>query len=414
VELYLRMDLEPRDILALALTCRANRGLANRIACAAGVSVRQDRVDGLQRSHAGLESLTVAWVQRSTEDVFLREWAWVPRALPPPAFARLRRLRLEHCRVARGFWAATLAACPALQHVSTVSDFMGSSTETEVREYVDLVVIGAPRLRSLALEGKWHCPVDYRGRGSDAAFFAPVASDTLRSYRAGARQASVPVDAALDSLGIEDDVRLPLAPRLGPRALAATRTLSYRGESFGTLAAFGALRDVTLRMTATNALCVSTSLASLAALPASVESLDLSVEGMWAMRGEPCAVEFGEPLARHGRLTRLAFNARFPPDTVQGLLGGWLGAPALREASASFAEPAAAGWDEYARELARELEADPEGEEVDDAHRGAAARRAPLDPGPLAAWLARRPAATVALRGLGDRLRARHPRLTVA
>lgn len=364
----------------------------------------------------------------------------VPLSLPVAPMAALRTLRLHHPRLpARApFWPAVFAACPALESVGVIGDYFLGNYASDVDHATDLVELGAPRLRHLDVEGGWMVvyPVEDSpdlapiARASSRAFaHAPVASSTLKTYRAACRQAPLPVDAPLERLEIvEPNAMHPgrwdarqLVGRFGPTTRASVRELRLSAfwPSFdaSALAGFSALEDVSISIGHTcYASRLSACLASLRHLPAGVRRLRLALD-LWGMRaGDGDGVEWGTPLRHLGALESLRLDVTFCPTSAPRLVEAWMGAgPSVREVTLRFAD---VPWKTFEDELEQYRADQPDADSEDDemiAHLrdSILSVAAVTDVSGVREWLEEHPAARVTVINAPTLLFPKHARLAV-
>lgn len=422
-DVWVHVPLGQRDMQRVAVTCRALREAMRRVRCVRGLHLRQSHVDAaLDLWAPHIRKLLVSGSMR--RGIISRQW---PSPLPPlPACVCLRDLELRHVYLParRGFWAEVFRACPVLERVRVTGDYVLRSYATDVHHATDLVELGAPRLRELDIEGGWlvmypaPSPTEFHDivQAAERAYtLPPVASDTLRTYRAACKQAPVGVDAPLHSLVIEEPHQAPLiAARMGPRTYASTAELTWKVGwpvlDPGLVARFGALRSLDLVVSAVaSAERVSAACTSLAALPATLTRLRLAFD-MWQMRAMDSVVQWGRPLAHMHALRDLEVRMLFAPCTVAELLSGWLGAPALRFATARFDEAPSDGFEARLARLQEDGVASDD-ELVQEIHERWDAASEPVATAGLHAWLAANPLARVRVRCL-PYFRSPHPRVT--
>lgn len=423
LDLWLQVPASQRDIAALACTCRQLRGVAAAMAASRRLRLKSQHAGMLAEPRwAGLRDLMLTGTA-------LRYGRPAPEELPmvaPLRLAALQSLTVRHCTLAPGFWPAVFDGCPALRHVAVLGDFYMKNYVHDVRHAVELITHGAPRLQRLDIEGSWLVlyPWQVAAQGHDdvreavrrAQELPPVASDTLREYRAGCRQAPVGVDAALDTLVVDEGAQPPyLVGRMGPRTLAHTRKLVWRCAwpmfDAAMLAPYAGLREADVSLAAvsspsTMARCLRT----LAELPAGLRQLTLRLD-VWMMRTYQHDFEWGRPLAHLAGLESLAVEMLFPVESTPRLLAEWLGVgDSVTSVRLDCEESAADGYEDEIERLVDEEDACSDDETVLELRARMLDATELLDPAPLLAWLDARPACSATIRNVPT-LRCSHPRL---
>lgn len=428
-ELWLHIPLDRQDLGALALTCRQLRDAVAGVLCAKGVSV-------------GQSSASVLSERRRWEKILSLRVHGMPRrygipesklpVLEPLRLGWLTSLTLHHCHLPRGgspFWPAVFEYCPRLTSVSVTGDFFMGNYADDLNHTADLVVHGAPRLHRLDVQGNWLVihPLGWTAELDDilkatARVYGmkPVESTTLRYYRAACKQAPLGVDAPLDTLEIEEPSEPPyVVARMGPLVKQHVQKMtwkhSYPSFDAGLLAPYQALRALDLQIDgSTTPARLNHCLKTLAGLPRGLRNLTMKLE-LWAMRTLETDIVWGRPLQHLDALETLDIRMLFPPSSVAGLLGEWLGAggPSLRRVEVTFEEPVSRGYEYAIQHLIQEEEADPEDEIVTELREAWARAEQPVAGGHLSAWLLRHPGATAVVRGMRQRFTCDHPRAEV-
>jgi hypothetical protein len=419
-----RHGLAQRDVASLACASRGLRDAMRAVFDHRGVSVRHGACEAALARRPHLTALTVrGWPLRYGAAV------GVPRPLRLPALPRLASLHLHHPRLPDApFWPAVLAACPALVDVKLAGDFYMSNYARDLRHCIDLVALGAPRLRSLDVEGGWL--VLYRvasGELSDVAdavraarTLPTVRSTTLTRLRAACKQLPAAVDAPLTHLDVDEPNERPLvAERIGPAAHATLRHLVWRGYwplfDARPLGRFGGLVSAEISVLSVSTVeRMEACLATLAGLPPSLRRLRLRLD-LWLLRTHDSCVEWGAPLRHLRALEHVELDMLFPPDSVASLLGSWLGAggPALRTAVARFHEPASWCIEEELERLRDFEDACSDDEQVQELMDLWDAANQPVPGCELCAWLDRDAPRAVATVHNFPRLVCSHPRCRV-
>lgn len=423
-------QLGARDLGRLAACCTSLRHVAQDALCRRGVEVWDRQLAAVAESaaYARLERLTVRGVPRRYHSG--------PVPSPPLnpewfAFAHLKKLTLWHCRFPGGgpFWKRVLEACPALEDVTVITDFFLGNYAADVDHYVDLVTLGAGRLKRLDIEGSWllFTPASATSQGDihravARAHAAPcVPSDTLEFYRSSCQQAPMAVDSPrlMRAVVVEPNEGPLLVSRMGPATKSACRhlewTASWRVFDARALAPFRNLETLDVRVEASTVTRINRCINSLYHLPPTLRRLSLRLDN-WLMTYEESAICWGRPLAHLEALTTLEIRMRAPPSTVADVLAGWLGAgTGVRTIVVEFEETSD---HEFEMEIARllEEEADPDADEIREIRDLWEEAARPVDPSRLLAWLDAHPACEVTVRNMPTLERAApvHPRLHLA
>jgi len=429
-DLWPLLGLGQRDLCSLAMCCRELRAMAGAALMAQGVRVPQRLCGTLAEARwQPLEALTL--------HAFPRRYGPLPAAytycqIPALVLPRLRRLRLEHCRLPAGFWPQVFAGCPALEDVSVVCDYFLANYAEDVHHTADLVCAGARQLRRLDIEGGWlvmyptplPTPFEDARKATWRVYdMAAVPCSALKEYRLANQQAPVPVDAPLERLEINEPQQAPFsAPRMGPLTLASTRHLRWKTSAdtmdAGMLSGYSNLDTLEVIVeSAYTAARLTKCLGTLTGLPRGLRALRLRLD-IWLLRRYPHNIGWGEGLRHLDRLEDLEIDMPFPPSTTEVLLSRWMGAGAgtadgcLRRVRVSFDETAGRGYEEELDRLLVHEEADPGDESVVALREEWARATAPMPADGLMRWLADHPLATVTVVNL-PQLTARHPRLAV-
>ncbi len=422
LDLWLLVPASQRDIAALACVSRHFRDTAAAMAVSRRLRVKAQHAGMLaERRWEALRDLVLT----GTALRYGRPATLVP-VVSPPQLAALQSLTLRHCKLAPGFWPAVFQRCTALRHVSVLGDFYMKNYVHDVRHAVELITHGAPRLHRLDIEGSWlvlypwqvaEGQHDVRDAVRRAQAMPPVASDTLREYRAGCRQAPVGVDAALDALVIDEASQPPyLVSRMGPRTLAHTRKLSWRcawpAFDAGLLAAYSGLREADVSLAAVSSPGAMTQcLRTLAALPAGLRRLTLRLD-VWMMRTYEHDFAWGRPLEHLDALESLSVEMLFPVESTPQLLAHWLGAgPSVTSVRLECEESATEGYEEEVERLKDEEDACSDDETVLELRGRMLDATAQLQAAPLLAWLDAHPACTATIKNVAALQPCAHPRL---
>lgn len=421
--------LEQKDIANLAMTCRSLSMAMDQAWAGISICVDQGRILDLPPA---------------ATDVYIdcRAMQKYGVAIPPPRMMdtadfgflrRLQRLAMRHCRLPPvhgdgGFWSSVFASCPHLEDVQVMGDFYLCNYAHNVRHAMDLVTMGAPRLKRLDMEGGWLVmyPADVPNpdfpsivEASRLAYsMPPVPSRVLQHYRAACMQVPMGVDAPLTSLEINEPQQPPLIiDKLGPLTFASTKHIVYKAPELvfdaSRLGRFTALETARVRLVACRTGQFNNKLATLAGLPASLTSLTLDLD-TWHMRypGFEDAWNWASPLSHLTQLRDLTLNIYFVPSYQAGqLLGTWLGAgPSVRTVRLEV-KRSLTSWcdDELARLQDEGATSDDESVQFIRDHRARCAH--PAAAAELHAWLAAHPACTCELRGLT--VATPHPRVDV-
>lgn len=399
------------DVARLALCSRWLRDAMLGVLSRRGLTVADRHADCIFKNGAwaALQSLTIRGIARK---FFHGPYVHIsPPAIP---FASLRSLVLTHCHLPpdRKFWPCVFEACPALEAVSSTTDFHSPTYASDVSHHVDLLTLGVPRLRRLDVEGVWMLvyPINAVTSGREDIFGAvtaahavgAVASSTLEFFRLACQQVPVSVDSsALRHAVVVEPHQKPLVvSRMGPASHAALRRLDWRvpWQAFdaAALAPFRALTDLTIRLEASSASRVSRALATLAHVPPTVKHLRLVLD-TWLMSWDDSGVEWGAPLQHLTALQSLDVEMKFCPSTAATLLAGWMGAGAAAGGAAAIRRVRVAFLETLDHEFQHEVDRliEEHGEHADDSvdqvrQEWRHATR-PLDPAPLARWLDDRP-----------------------
>lgn len=423
--------LRERDVAALAL-CSTSMRIAAREAFAARKALR------VRHSRAAEAAAACPDAQGLVVHGFPRRYSTVTGSAvlgvlgPLPGMPRLLSLELHHPRLptAPGFWPAVFAGCPLLRRVKFIGDFFISNYGPDVEHVIELLTHGAPRLQDLDIEGGWlvlyrlhQSTVDMDPRLAHVvktlAQMPPVQSTTLRRLRHACHQVPLGVDGPVEDLYVDEQYGgPPLVGRLGPRTLASVTRLTWRARwpacDAGALGAMAALRDADISLFDTSTPDkVHDALRGLASLPRGIRRLALHLD-MWLMRTAASDVQWPEDALAHlDQLERLEVSMLFPPDTVDRLLGQWMGAgPSVRAVSLRFSQSATCALEqEIARLVEEAVSSDDEPMGELQRRRSRAACR--VDGTGLAAWLDARPSAVATILGLPD-LCCAHPRCCVS
>lgn len=362
-------------------------------------------------------------------------------AIPPPrmldtgdfaSMARLRRLALRHCRLPAahgqgGFWASVFSGCPHLEDVKVMGDFYLTNYAANVRHAMDLMTLGAPRLRRLDVEGGWLVMYPVGLEPSDfpaiveatklAYSMPPVSSSVLQHFRAACMQVPMGVDARLTSLEINEPQQRPLViDKLGPLTFASTKHIVYKAPELVfdacVLGRFRALETARVCLNACRTEQFNAKLSTLAGLPTSLTSLTLDLD-TWPLRfpGFEDAWTWSSPLSHLTQLRDLTLNIYLMPTYRAGqILGSWLGAgPSVRSVSLTI-KRSLESWCDDELAIMRDVGADSDDDSVQLIldHRERCAT--PAAATELHAWLAAHPLCTCELRGLA--ISTPHPRVT--
>lgn len=448
--------LSQRDLAALACTCRELRHVGKTLNCERGIRVSQ-RGDGHfdARAWQDLENL---------ELVGCGVYGLAPRPVDSHAvigdlwrLRRLRRLALHNADLpatggVNGFWARLFRGCPQLEDVQVYGGFRMRKYSSDVAHFMDLVRLGAPRLRSLDIEGGWL--VLYTATPSllsttSALSLAsatqidrmlampPTVSTTLRHYRCASHQTPLGVDAPLLTLCVDEPSVPPLAmARMGDVTRASVQDLTWsacwRVFDAGLLRGFRSLRrcSLTLLGSSTAFVRVAEAVATLRHLPEGVQDLAVHVE-TWCVddyglvdaeldaqsaagaTGATGRVSWPAPLSHLRCLRSLDVELTAPTGATAQLLGHWLGAgPSLRTARMAF-------WQAPSRQYELELlrlqeenagDVDEHDEYVVELRRALARASQPLEAPGLIDWLDAHQHTVATIQGL-PALVTKHPRL---
>jgi hypothetical protein len=439
--------LGQRDLAALSCTCRELRAVGKALNCERGLRVSQ------RSGHFDAQ----AWRDLAALEVVGCGVFYVaPRAQDAQAVVTdlwrlrgLRRLTLHNAELPAaggldGLWDKIFRGCPRLEDVQVYGGFRMRKYGSDVAHYMDLVRLGAPRLRSLDIEGGWlvlypTLSAGYVNTALNAASVSqidrmlampPTPSTTLRHYRCASHQTPLGVDAPLESLCVDEPSVPPLAlARMGDLTRRSVRDLtwsaSWRVFDGRLLEGFSGLRACSLTMlgSSTSFARVAAAVDSLRHLPDRLERLSLNIE-TWCVDDafgddyepprEPAS--WPRPLGHLRRLRQLGLELTTPTRATPALLGEWLGAgsASLETASVSFWE---AGTRRYEMELIRlQEENDGEVDENDDyvaeLHRALSQACAAVEAPGLVQWLDAHPGVTATVSGMPT-LATRHPRLLV-
>lgn len=421
--------LAQKDIAHLAMTCRSLCMAMDHAWAGVEITVDQGKILHIPRHARDVEIMC-----RGTQRYGV--------AIPPPrmmattdfaTLAGLRRLALRHCRLpgahgAGGFWSTVFASCPKLKDVKVVGDFYLCNYAHNVMHAVDLVTMGAPRLKRLDMEGGWLVmyPLDVPNPEFPAIVEAsrraysvpPVSSGVLQHFRAACMQVPMGVDARLTTLEIEEPQQHPLViDKLGPLTFSSTKHLVYKAPELifdaSRLGRFEALETARVRMTACRTGQFNIKLATLEGLPPTLTSLTLDLD-TWQQRYPGVHEDWTmtTPLRHLTQLRDLTLNIYIMPAYQAGqLLGSWLGAGSSVRRVHLTLKRSVTSWcdDELARLKDEGAESDEESVQFMRDHRARCADPAGI--ADLAAWLAAHPLCTCELRGLA--IAAPHPRVTI-
>lgn len=419
--------LDQKDVAAMSLACRDLRDKMHDVFLHVGVTVRQESMHAIVTTPKFRDLTTLTVLGRSSASPWQLAGAVPPGAfLRPPPFRNLVSLTLVYPRypTTGTFWKCVFDESPALRHVTTLGDFNVSAYASQVGHHADLVRLGAPRLNTLDIQGGWlviyPTPYSMSAHADIAAAVAavhkvpPVASRTLRKYRAACRQVPIGVDAPLDTLVIDETHDPPhLLSLMGPLTARSTRTLVWTSfwpnvESLA-IGRFSGLESLDLTVeSASSPATVSECIRALHALPPGLRRLRVQFD-MWVMRARDSRIDWGRPLG-HLRLEALELRLLFPPDTTPELLSGWLGVRSARLVDLEFREPTSRGWESRLDAMLLDDLVDAEDSVVMDVQDRIEHAMRPMCSEGLEAWLDAHPEATVVIKGLGPRLRCSHAR----
>lgn len=427
VDVWAHFDLTQRELAAVAMCCRELRTVADLLLASRGIRLKQLHGRVLEQPRwAMLQSLSLHGIPRRYGK--LPHNTSVP-PLPLVALPRLRRLRMEHCRLPPGFWKHVFDTSPALVDVSVVCDYFLANYAEDVHHAADLVEHGAKQLRRLDMEGGWlvmyptPVPTSFHEvqQATARVYRMPAApSATLTHFRMANQQAPLPVDAPLDTLEIHEPHQPPfVAPRMGPLSKASTAKLVWKCACSAMdaimLAGFTGLRSLDILVdAASTSERLSKCLDTLQHLPRGLQRLSLRLD-TWMLRTYYHDIRWPSSLRHLDDLRELVIDMLFPPATAEALLGHWMGAggSSLRSVRLAFDETAGRGYEEEIDRMLVYEEADPEDERIAELRDRWHAATAPLQCARLVEWLDAHPRVTVAVRNM-PQIACAHDRLELA